>query len=84
MVESIVTRCGTPLVKKGDEVKTGDVLVRGEIVLYNDAKEPTDSCYVQADADILVRTSIQYEIQYSADISVRYIRERKLHTTLSM
>ncbi len=61
VVESIVTRCGTPLVKKGDEVKTGDVLVSGEVVLYNDAKEPTDSCYVQADADILVRTSIQYE-----------------------
>ena len=29
VVESIVTRCGTPLVKKGDEVKTGDVLVSG-------------------------------------------------------
>ena len=60
VVESIITRCGTPLVRKGDEVKTGDVLVSGEIVLYNDAKEEVDTRYVQADADVYVRTSIQY------------------------
>ncbi len=60
VVESIITRCGTPLVRKGDEVKTGDVLVSGEIVLYHDAKEEVDTRYVQADADVYVRTSIQY------------------------
>lgn len=61
VVESIVTRSGTPLVKAGDSVKAGDVLVSGEIILYNDAKEPVSSRYVYADADIMVKTPINYE-----------------------
>ena len=33
---SIVTRSGIPQVKIGDEVKKGDLLVAGEVPIYND------------------------------------------------
>lgn len=60
-ITSIITRVGTPLVKAGDEVKKGDILVSGIIDIYGDdgtivKKEP-----VVSDADILLRTKYDYK-----------------------
>ena len=60
-IVSIITRTGTPLVKKGDEVKEGDVLVSGTISYQNDAKEVYATDYVVADADIVIETYVDYE-----------------------
>ena len=51
-VESIITRNGTPLVKNGDAVKAGDILVSGRIDLTNDSGERYAYEYCNADADI--------------------------------
>ncbi|SFR96188.1 sporulation protein YqfD [Anaeromicropila populeti] len=61
IVTSIITRQGTPLVKKGDEVKKGDILVSGIVEIVGDngiliKKEP-----VIADADIYIQTNYQYK-----------------------
>ena len=60
---SIITRCGTPLVKKGDRIKKGQVLVSGEVPIYNDNKEIVSYDYVRADADIKVQMQLKYEDQ---------------------
>lgn len=63
VVDSIVTRSGTPLVKKGDVVEEDAVLVSGRIDINNDAGEITGYRYCNADADVMLRTQYSYEDQ---------------------
>lgn len=60
VVTGIITRSGTPLVKAGDTVQAGDVLVSGQVELINDSAEVYGYQYVAADADIYVQTSLDY------------------------
>ncbi|MGN0161599.1 MAG: sporulation protein YqfD [Lachnospiraceae bacterium] len=61
VVYSIVTRSGTPLVKEGAKVKTGDVLVQGEVAVYDDYGNVIDSSKITPDADIFLLTENSYE-----------------------
>lgn len=66
-VMSIMTREGTPLVKEGDKVKKGDILISGIIDVVGDfdtilLKEP-----VVADGDVVIRTKYTYEDRISMD-----------------
>lgn len=65
VIKSIVTRAGTPLVKEGDTVKEGDVLVSGRIDIYNDNAEVSGYDYCQADADIYGYTTYEYSDVFS-------------------
>lgn len=60
-VVSIVTRSGIPQVKIGDEVKKGDLLVAGEVPIYNDDETIKEYMYVCADADIRLETKLSYD-----------------------
>lgn len=60
-ITSIVTREGTPLVKKGDKVKKGDTLISGLIYIYDDANEMLEAGKVAADGDVYGKTTYQYE-----------------------
>ena len=60
IIADIVTRSGTPMVKKGDYVKKDDVLVKGTISVINDNKEVISENYVNADGDIEAETLIEY------------------------
>lgn len=60
-VVQIVTRNGTPLVKAGDTVEAGTVLVSGRMEVRNDAGEVAEYLYKSADADILAQVSYAYE-----------------------
>lgn len=53
---SIVTRRGTPLVKAGDTVKAGDVMIGGYYDIMSDFGELIRTEYVQADGKILAKT----------------------------
>lgn len=68
VVYSIITRQGTPMVKKGDEVKKGDILVSGVLDVILDNAEVIDKQPVVADADVLLQTTYQY----SKSIPVQY------------
>lgn len=61
VVTRIITRSGTPMVKAGDQVQEGDLLVSGCVELINDSAEVYGYRYVAADADIYVQTSLEYE-----------------------
>jgi len=74
VIASIITRSGTPLVKKGDEVKKGDILVSGEVVIYDDFGSEMRREYVYADADI------SGEVTYSYQDSQKYQYQYKQYT----
>lgn len=68
VITDMITRHGTPLVSVGSNVKKGEVLVSGELIIYNDYGETIDYLYETADADIIAQ--VQYE--YSDKISKKY------------
>lgn len=59
-IYSIITSEGTPVVKIGDEVKKGDILVSGTVNLYDDNAEIMDTHYIPAKADVKGITRIKY------------------------
>lgn len=73
VVYSIITRQGTPLKKKGDTVKKGDILVSGVIDVILDNSEVINKEPVVADADILLETTYQYK----KSISIQYKKHKK-------
>ena len=60
-ITSITTRTGIAQVKKGVQVKKGDLLVSGQIPICNDAKEITGYSHCRSDADISGETCIPYQ-----------------------
>ena len=60
-IVSIITRNGTPIVKMGDTVKKGDILISGAINLTDDNNEVMETDYVPADGDIYAKTIKNYE-----------------------
>lgn len=71
-VESIITRSGTPLVKKGDVVEAGQMMVSGVLELYNDSGDIINYHLVNADSDIYLRVTEEYcdeiELEYDKKI----------------
>lgn len=72
-IVKIITRTGFPIVKEGDEIKKGDLLVAGRLELKNDSQEIFRYEYVHADADIYVRHKLSYyyefPMEYEAEVS---------------
>lgn len=61
IIESIVTRTGTPLVKAGDEVKKGDILISGVVDIMGDNELLVRKSPVVADGDIMLATRYVYK-----------------------
>ncbi len=79
-VVSIVTRTGIPQVKEGDEVKKGEVLVSGEVPVYNDDETIKEYMYVCADADVRLETTLTYEKKLNLDYQKKVYTGRKKKT----
>ncbi len=60
IVTRMVVRRGKAQVAVGDQIEAGQVLVSGEIPIYNDAEELADLQFVHADADIYATVSESY------------------------
>lgn len=67
VIKSIITRTGTPLVKKGDVVKKGDILVSGIITVKGDFDEVLRYQPIIADADIVCSSYYDYEDIFSME-----------------
>lgn len=78
VIESIVTRTGSPQVKAGDSVKAGDVLVVGHQEIINDDGEIGmiyDDC---ADADIVGRVIYDYKDDFPVEHTVTQYGKGKI------
>ena len=62
VISEIYVRNGVPMVKKGAEVKKGDLLVDGQVPVYNQEQSVAYYQYYDADADIGIETTV--EISY--------------------
>lgn len=60
IITSMITREGMPLVSEGDEVKKGELLVRGSMEITDDAGTVVNYRYCDADADVFLRTTLSY------------------------
>ena len=79
IITRMVTRRGTPLVKKGDEVVAGDVLVSGYIPIYNDSQEVIAYEQTNASADVWIDYEKTVEMKLPRSQMVRhYTSERVL------
>lgn len=78
-VMKMVTRRGTPLVKKGDEVTAGDILVSGYIPIYNDSQEIIAYEQTNASADVWIDYEEIVEMKIPRNQTIRhYTSERVL------
>lgn len=71
VVSSIVTRTGTALVKAGDTVSAGDVLISGTVDIYNDDGTIKETRQVHGDGDVYIQSVYYCEDYYPA----RYIEK---------
>lgn len=60
-IVQMVTRSGKPLVKEGDTIAKGDLLVSGQLEITDDAGTVVSYQYCEADADVYVKTTVSYE-----------------------
>ena len=67
IVEEIITRSGVPLVKPGDVVKKGDILVSGVVPVMGDFGDVLRNQPVVADATILCKSYYDYSEVLSMD-----------------
>lgn len=70
-VVSIVVRSGVPLVAAGDTVEAGTVLVEGRVPIYNDDATVREYIYVDADADII----LEHTRDFNASLPLDYIKK---------
>ena len=77
-VVSIITRSGVPKVKPGDEVEKGDLLVGGEVPVYNDDETIREYMYVKSDADVRLETELHYQKKLPLDYQKKvYTKQEK-------
>ena len=70
-VVGMITRKGVPLVKIGDRVEPGDILVEGKVPIHDNDGNIISYDYVDADADVTIRT--EYPIHRTIS---RYYRHK--------
>lgn len=60
-IVEMITRSGTPVVRIGQSVAKGDILISGVIHICDDFDEVLETDYVAADGDVLAETVYQYD-----------------------
>ena len=78
-VTRIIVRNGKARVKVGDTVKAGDVLVSGELPLYDDSETLMKTNKVHADAEVYARTvkTVTWKIPDTEEIRARTGKRRR-------
>ena len=79
-ITSIVTRNGVPRVKAGDTVEKGQVLVSGGVPVYDESQSVIDYQIYDADADIFIRTPIEYKSSINSGYPVMIYTGNRVNT----
>ncbi len=83
VITRIVPRNGIPMVSEGAEVKTGDVLVSGQVPVMDDVGTVIAYQYHESDADIQGRTVIEYQDEMDLGYEEKeYYYDKKTHLPL--
>lgn len=61
VITSMIVRSGVPMVKIGDIVEEGTLLVEGRVPIYNEDATVREYMFITADADITVEHSLTYQ-----------------------
>jgi similar to stage IV sporulation protein len=77
-IVSILIRNGVAQVKVGDTVEKGQVLVSGQVPIYNDDMQVVDYQIYDADADIFIQTDYEYKKSLSYTYSVVYYTDNDI------
>lgn len=60
VITHMIVREGVPMVKKGDQVEQGQILVSGTLPITDDGGTVVNTHYVHSDADIMAQTEYHY------------------------
>ena len=77
IISSIVVRQGIAQVKAGDTVKEGQVLISGEIPIYDDSGQVAAVRYVPADGDVTAVTRYDFSEQFPRIHTVQWETGRR-------
>lgn len=77
MVVDLLAKSGTKLVKPGDEVKKGDILITGVVNIYNEYEELIETNYVAADGIVYGQTKYQYQQTFPLDYTEKQQGKQK-------
>lgn len=84
VITSIITRNGTPVVKKDIEVKKGDILISGTIYIYDDNKEVLETNYIPADGDVYAQTIYDYDDSFEMSFyEKKYTSNKKTYFSIA-
>jgi similar to stage IV sporulation protein len=78
IIVSMLIRNGVSNVKVGDTVEAGQVLVSGSVPIYNEEQEIIDYQIYDADADIFIQTTVEYNLSIDDTYSVIYYTDNNI------
>ncbi len=77
VVTELVVRRGVPLVRVGDHVNAGDVLVSGTQIITDSYDVELSRSYLLADADVKIQSTVTWEDGFSLTYESKEYREKK-------
>lgn len=85
VVRKLLVRTGTPMVKVGDTVQEGDILISGTRIVTDAYDVELSRSYVLADGDVEIERTIEDELTFPMTEEVReYDTDGKNHYTLTV
>lgn len=78
-IKSILVRKGKGVVKAGDKVKKGDVLISGIVDVFNESGEKIFTKLCNADGDVVGLTTLSYNDKISDTYFVKNIKHKRTY-----
>lgn len=79
IITDMITRSGSSVAHKGDEVKKGDILITGVVNIYNDFDELTETQYLPASGDVYAISQYQYDDSFFMEYYEKEYSDNEKH-----